>query len=127
MVNCFVLGSGDIFNFEIGAYQNFTQLRKAIWDDNKDYFERIEVDDQELKLWKVEIYTRNSEKYLEIKNSQINVDIKQKFGGLKLEPTWKVTKEFPEPPPTKEHIHIIVQPSPPPPRVSDNFAILFSI
>ncbi|CAB5384180.1 unnamed protein product [Rhizophagus irregularis] len=40
MVGCFILGSGVTFNFEIGKYADFTELKKAIWEDDKDYFER---------------------------------------------------------------------------------------
>ncbi|GBB99301.1 hypothetical protein RclHR1_03480005 [Rhizophagus clarus] len=111
MVGCFILGSGTIFNFEIGKYGDFTELREVIWKDNIDYFKEIgEKNDKRLKLWKVTIPTRNNVDYLDLKkNPHLEINVEQRFKGEELDPTWLVNKTFIEPPP-EEHIHIIIQP-----------------
>jgi hypothetical protein len=118
MVGCFILGCGTIFNFEIGRYNDFTELRKAIWEDDKDYFESIGCNEKKLKLWKVKIPTRNNAKYLELKkNPCAEINVQQEFGGEELDPTWEVAESF-STTPMKEHIHIIVQIPPPPPATT---------
>jgi hypothetical protein len=113
MVGCFILGCGTIFNFEIGRYNDFTELRKAIWEDDKDYFESIGCNEKKLKLWKVKIPTRNNAKYLELKkNPCAEINVQQEFGGEELDPTWEVAESF-STTPMKEHVHIIIQPPPP--------------
>ncbi|GBC49492.1 uncharacterized protein OCT59_015739 [Rhizophagus irregularis] len=111
MVGCFILGNGVTFNFEIGKYVDFTELKKAIWEDDKDYFASIGVNnDKKIKLWKVEIPTRNNDKYERLlENHRVDLDVKEEFSGERLNETWHIDLTFKEPPP-KEHIHIIVQP-----------------
>ncbi|GBC36095.1 hypothetical protein GLOIN_2v1736613 [Rhizophagus irregularis DAOM 181602=DAOM 197198] len=111
MVGCFILGNGVTFNFEIGKYVDFTELKKAIWEDDKDYFASIGVNnDKKIKLWKVEIPTRNNDKYERLlENHRVDLDVKEEFSGERLDETWHIDLTFKEPPP-KEHIHIIVQP-----------------
>jgi hypothetical protein len=116
MVGCFILGSGNSFNFEIGEYNNFTNLRKAIWKSDKSYFENIgesigERNEIKLNLWKVEISTRDNIKYEELKkNPHVGLDVKKEFGGEWLDPVWEIEKSYSDTP-AKEHIHIIVQPT----------------
>ncbi|PKC55118.1 hypothetical protein RhiirA1_446908 [Rhizophagus irregularis] len=104
-------GNGVTFNFEIGKYVDFTELKKAIWEDDKDYFASIGVNnDKKIKLWKVEIPTRNNDKYERLlENHRVDLDVKEEFSGERLDETWHIDLTFKEPPP-KEHIHIIVQP-----------------
>ena len=114
MIGCFFLGNGISFNFEIGDFEDFTKLSKALWEKNKDYFINTGVmDELNLKLWKVEIPTRNNKKYSVLKkNPRVDIDIEQEFGGVEIDQTWLIDSTFKVPPP-KEHIHIIVQPPPP--------------
>ncbi|CAB4402309.1 unnamed protein product [Rhizophagus irregularis] len=80
MIGCFILGSGTSFIFEVGAFRDFTELSKALWEKNKDYFINTGVmNELNLKLWNVEIPTRNNKKYLELKNS-VDIDVEQEFG-----------------------------------------------
>ena len=52
MIGCFILGSGTSFTFEIGQFKNFTELSKALWEKNKDYFINTGVmNELNLKLW----------------------------------------------------------------------------
>ncbi|PKB96510.1 hypothetical protein RhiirA5_385289, partial [Rhizophagus irregularis] len=82
MIGCFILGSGTSFIFEIGAFRDFTELSKAFWEKNKDYFINTGVmNELNLKLWNVEIPTRNNKKYLELKNNpRVDIDVEQEFG-----------------------------------------------
>ncbi|GBB99633.1 hypothetical protein RclHR1_03590008 [Rhizophagus clarus] len=114
MVGCFILGSCVTFNFEIGKYIDFTELKKAIWEEDKDYFVSIGVkNDKKIKLWKVEIPTRNNDKYERLlENPRVDLNVKEEFSGERLDETWHINLTFEEHPP-KEHIHIIVQPLPP--------------
>jgi hypothetical protein len=113
MIGCFILGSGTSFNIEIGDFDDFTELSKALWEMNKDYFINTGVmNELKLKLWSVKIPTRNNKKYSELKkNPHIDIDIEQEFGGVEIDPTWLIKLTFTISPP-KEHIHIIVQPPP---------------
>ena len=113
MIGCFFLGNGISFNFEIGDFEDFTKLSKALWEKNKDYFINTGVmDELNLKLWKVEIPTRNNKKYSVLKkNPRVDIDIEQEFGGVEIDQTWLIDSTFTISPP-KEHIHIIVQPPP---------------
>ncbi|PKY34205.1 hypothetical protein RhiirB3_497753 [Rhizophagus irregularis] len=86
MIGCFILGSGTSFIFEIGAFRDFTELSKAFWEKNKDYFINTGVmNELNLKLWNVEIPTRNNKKYLELKNNpRVDIDVEQEFGDLQI-------------------------------------------
>ncbi|POG73797.1 hypothetical protein GLOIN_2v1772162 [Rhizophagus irregularis DAOM 181602=DAOM 197198] len=114
MVGCFILGSGIVFNFEIGRYRDFTQLKKAIWEEDKEYFERDGItNEKRFKLWKVQISTKNNNKYDKLlENHHEDLDVKEDFGGERLDETWRIDSIFKCPPP-EEHIHIMVQPPPP--------------
>ncbi|GBB91836.1 hypothetical protein RclHR1_19240003 [Rhizophagus clarus] len=114
MIGCFILGSGTSFNFEIGEFEDFTKLSKALWEKNKDYFINTGVmNELNLKLWNVEIPTRNNKKYSELKkNPRVDIDVEQEFKGVEIDQTWLINSIFTASP-LKEHIHIIVQPLPP--------------
>ena len=114
MIGCFILGSGTSFNLEIGDFEDFTELSKALWEKNKDYFINTGVmNELNLKLWNFEIPTRNNKKYSELKkNPRVDIIIEQEFGGEEIDQTWMIYGTFPDTP-SKEHIHIIVQPPPP--------------
>src|SRR5436305_6680790 len=114
MIGCFILGSGTSFNFEIGEFEDFTKLSKALWEKNKDYFTNTGVmNELNLKLWNVDIPTRNNKKYSELKkNPLVDIDVEQEFGGVEIDQTWLINSTFTVSP-LKEHIHIIVQPLPP--------------
>ena len=113
MVGCFILGSGIVFNFEISQYGDFTQLKKAIWEEDKDYFESVGIkNEKRFKLWKVRISTKNNNKYDELlDNHPVDLDVKKCFDGKRLDETWRIDSIFESPPP-EEHIHIMVQPPP---------------
>ena len=67
MVGCFILVSGIIFNFGIDEYNDFTKLKRVIWNDEEDYFKNIGVPNvYRIKLWKVEIPTRDNDKFWRI-------------------------------------------------------------
>ncbi|POG57833.1 hypothetical protein GLOIN_2v1791224 [Rhizophagus irregularis DAOM 181602=DAOM 197198] len=114
MVGCFILGSGIVFNFEIGQYKDFTQLKKAIWEEDKEYFESVGIkNEKRFKLWKVQISTKNNNEYDKLlENHHEDLDVKEDFGGERLDETWLIDSIFKCPPP-EEHIHIMVQPPPP--------------
>ena len=111
MVGCFILGSGIVFNFEISQYTDFTQLKKAIWAEDKEYFKEVGINNERrFKLWKVQIPTRNNNDYDKLlKNHHEDLDVKEEFGGERLDETWHINSVF-KCPPLKEHIHIMVQP-----------------
>ncbi len=113
MVGCFILGSGIVFNFEISQYGDFTQLKKAIWEEDKDYFESVGIkNEKRFKLWEVRISTKNNNKYDELlDNHPVDLDVKKCFDGKRLDETWRIDSIFESPPP-EEHIHIMVQPPP---------------
>src|SRR6266511_1998845 len=114
MVGCFILGSGIVFNFEIGQYRNFTQLKKAIWEEDKEYFESVRIkNEKRFKLWKVQISTKHNNKYDKLlENHHEDLDVKEDFGGERLDETWLIDSIFKCSPP-EEHIHIIVEPPKP--------------
>ncbi|CAB4441285.1 unnamed protein product [Rhizophagus irregularis] len=116
MLNYFILGTGASYTFDINDKKNkdvvtFSHFKDAI----KEKIENAKLDG--LKLWKVCIDTRNNrDKYLELKKSSADTDIKTNFKGKELEPSWEIAESFRTIP--KEHIHIIVQ-SPPPSATTD--------
>ena len=111
MVGCFILSSGIVFNFEISQYRDFTQLKKAIWDEDKKYFERVGIENEKrFNLWKVQISTKNNNEYDKLlENHHVDLDVKKEFDGERLDATWRIDSIFKSPPP-EEHIHIMVQP-----------------
>ena len=120
MVGCFILGTGIVFNFEISQYGDFTQLKKAIWEEDKDYFESVGIkNEKRFKLWEVHISTKNNNKYDELlDNHPVDLDVKKCFDGKRLDETWRIDSIFESPPP-EEHIHIMCnRPLRPPPLVS---------
>ncbi|CAG8752969.1 1649_t:CDS:2, partial [Funneliformis caledonium] len=68
--------SGTSFNFEISELEDFTNLSKALWEKNKDYF---------INTGNVEIPTRNNKKYSELKkNLRVDIDVEQEFRGSQM-------------------------------------------
>ncbi|CAG8810920.1 15237_t:CDS:2, partial [Gigaspora rosea] len=95
----------DIHNDEIKTVSHF---KEAIKKNREKIFENVEPDD--LRIWKVNISTREDNDKLKILRDRPHekIDVKQELGGEELLPLWNITNcflnELPE-----EHIHVIVQ------------------
>ena len=114
MINCFVLGNGASFTFNIKDENSdvvtFSHFREKLVESKRNIFGEAKAED--LKLWRVNIHTRRNKEYEELKeNPHLDIDIGKKFEGEVLDTSWSIIKEFPNPP--EEHIHIIVEPTKP--------------
>ncbi|CAG8536916.1 11796_t:CDS:2, partial [Racocetra fulgida] len=111
MVFCLVLGDDLSSRFEVNINMERTVsgLQKIIKQAKENAFTTIDAD--KLKLWKVEIPTRVTNKKLEILENKRHdqIDVESDLDGILLQPDDVVEELFNEQPPPK-HIHIIIQP-----------------
>ncbi|CAG8681917.1 7737_t:CDS:2 [Dentiscutata erythropus] len=110
MLGCFVLGVGTSFTFDIhnDEIKTVSHFKEAIKKNREKIFENVEPDD--LRIWKVNISTREDNDKLKILRDRPHekIDVKQELGGEELLPLWNITNCFPNELP-EEHIHVIVQ------------------
>lgn len=102
MLGCIILGEKNAFPVDFDAGKTIGQLKQIIKSQAG-----LDSLPHKLKLWKVSI--------IESKKYEINegVDIKEKFGGEKLDNDLNtIGDHFKEQPPSR-HIHIIVEQPPP--------------
>ncbi|RHZ52590.1 hypothetical protein Glove_460g69 [Diversispora epigaea] len=112
ILNCFILGDTNLFKIVLGEKItvknktipfdefNIELLKKFIWEKRVDIISNFKMD-----LWKVEI--EETDENIE-KLQNIETDIKEEFGGVKLLETSFASKIYSNSPP-KKRIHIIVQ------------------
>ena len=85
MLNCFVLGNGASFTFNIKDEKNsdvvtFSHFREKLVESKRNIFGEAKAED--LKLWHVNIHTRGNKEYEELKeNPHLDINIGKKFGG----------------------------------------------